>query len=106
MLWAACSVALFAAAAEATESASPVTMVRGCQWEASSPNFAVRNFHRAHDARLVAEYCERWRAKLQKYWIAQGQDNWQIKCEVVVHAGVSAYLAAVGSGARQTFGSS
>src|SRR5262245_34570708 len=80
--------------------------IRGCQWHATSPNFSVRNFHAAHDARKVAEYCERWRTRLQKYWIADEQDAWKIKCEVVVHAGIGTYLTAVGPGGRPTFGSS
>lgn len=105
MLWIACSLALFAAE-EATALPQGSATVRGCQWEANSPNFAVRNFHSAHDARKVAAYCEQWRVKLQKYWIAQEQDAWQVKCEVVVHAGIGGYLTAVGGGARQTFGSS
>jgi hypothetical protein len=104
MLWVACSLTLLAADAEVE--VQPRLAVSGCQWQATSPNFDVRNFHPAHDARRVAEYCERWRAKLQKYWIAAEQDTWPAKCQVVVHRGLSTYLAAVGSGGRQTFGSS
>jgi hypothetical protein len=106
MLFAACSLVLLGAAAEEGQSAIPEQPPAGCQWHATSPNFAVRNFHPAHDARQVAKYCEQWRAKLQKYWIAAEQDTWGVKCEVVVHAGIGSYLAAAGSGARQTFGSS
>jgi hypothetical protein len=80
--------------------------IRGCQWQATSPNFTVRNFHASHDARKIAEHCERLRTKLQKYWTAEEQGPWSIKCAVVAHSGSASYLAAVGAGARQTFGSS
>lgn len=80
--------------------------IHGGQWQATSVNFVVRNYHPSHDARQVVEHCERWRTKLQKYWIAAEQDAWAAKCEVVVHANISTYLTAVGVGGRQTFGSS
>ena len=78
MLWIACSLALLGA--DDKSSGPAPGAVAGCQWHATSPNFAIRNFHPAHDARQVAEYCERWRAKLQKYWIAAEQDTWAAKC--------------------------
>jgi hypothetical protein len=108
MLWIACSLALLGADDEsATGGASQsAAEVRGCQWEATSANFKVRNSHPSHDARQVAQYCERWRAKLQNYWIAAEQEPWNTKCEVVVHSGSGSYLTAVGAGARQTYGSS
>jgi len=106
MLWIACSLALLGADPESSRQTPGTVAVNGCQWHATSPNFAVRNFHASHDARQVAEYCERWRYKLQKYWIAADQDAWATKCEVVIHAGSTSYLAAAGSGAGQTFGSS
>jgi hypothetical protein len=102
MLWIACSFALISADADVAESPT----CAGCQWEASTANFAVRNYHRSHDARQVAAYCERWRAKLQKYWTAGEQPAWTQKCAVVVHANGASYLTAVGQGGRQTFGSS
>src|SRR5690242_20286537 len=102
MLWIACSLALISADPEPTE----VPLVPGCQWEAASANFTVRNYHRLQDARQVAAYCEKWRAKLQKYWTANEQPAWTQKCAVVVHANGTSYLAAVGAGGRQTFGSS
>jgi len=110
MLWIACSLALLGADQDvaANEPGAPAAQaqVAGCQWEATSANFKVRNYHPSHDARQVAQHCEKWRAKLQKYWIATEQDAWTAKCEVVVHSGIQSYLAAVGAGARQTFGSS
>src|SRR5437868_292677 len=110
MLWIACSLALLGAdqdvAIEEPSSQAAKIEITGCQWEATSANFKVRNYHPSHDARQVAQYCEKWRAKLQKYWIAAEQNAWTAKCEVVVHSGMQSYLAAVGAGARQTFGSS
>src|SRR6478672_5237357 len=109
MYTAICSLALLATGempATATPPLGSTVEATGGPWQAASANFVVRNFHASHDARRVAEHCERWRSKLQKYWIANPQDAWQAKCEVVVHASSSSYLAAVGMGGRQTFGSS
>jgi hypothetical protein len=109
MLSIACSLALLAAGTdEQPAGQSPVSAeaVRGCQWQATSANFNVRNYAASQDARQVAEYCERWRTKLQKYWIAAEQQPWAAQCEVVVHGGIGTYLNAVGPGGRQTFGSS
>ncbi len=109
MLWIAYSLALIGAGTDSPPAGQPTSSsetVRGCQWQATSANFSVRNFAASHDARKVAEHCERWRSKLQKYWIAAEQEVWTIKCEVVVHAGIATYLQAVGPGGRQTFGSS
>ncbi|HMC10286.1 MAG TPA: hypothetical protein VKH44_03310 [Pirellulaceae bacterium] len=110
MLWITWSLAMLGASTDddavGPAQASMAVEVRGCQWQATSANFAVRNYHASHDARRVAEHCERWRTKLQKYWIAAEQKPWVNKCDVVVHSGLSSYLAAVGAGARQTFGSS
>jgi hypothetical protein len=106
MLWIACSLAMFGASSDGCCAEPAATSISGDQWQATSANFSVRSHHPAHDARKVAEYCEHWRARLQRYWIASEQDPWAVKCDVAVHAGSASYLAAVGSGARQTFGSS
>ena len=110
MLWIVCSVAIFAAApipvAEAGIQTPAIATVEGTQWEAASANFVVRSHHSAHDAREVAEFCERWRGKLQRHWCAAEREAWSPRCEVVVHADARSYLAAVGAGASQTFGSS
>jgi hypothetical protein len=103
MLWVACSLALIAADGKMDISPAAAT---GCQWQATSANFTVRNYHAAQDARRVAEHCEHWRAKLQRYWCAEEREAWTPKCEVVVHASKGTYLAAVGAGASATFGSS
>lgn len=78
----------------------------GTQWQAASDNFTVRSHHSAHDARQVAAHCERWRAKLQRYWCAEERAAWTPKCSVVVHGSAASYLGAVGAGASRTFGSS
>jgi hypothetical protein len=101
MQWIACSLALLAANA-----AEPAVAISGSAQQAVSTNFIVHSRHPGHDARQVAEHCERWRTKLQRYWRDAESDAWSPKCEVVVHAGSRGYLAAVGAGASQTFGSS
>jgi hypothetical protein len=109
MFAAICSLAMLATGESPVSSIQPTSStieLASSQWNATSANFVVRNLHPSHDARNIAEHCERWRSKLQKYWIAEQQDAWQTKCEVVVHATSSSYLAAVGLGGRQTFGSS
>jgi hypothetical protein len=80
--------------------------IEGDAAQATSTSFFVRSFHRTLDARQVAEHCERWRSKLQRYWCAEEREAWTPKCEVVVHAHIASYLAAVGEGGRQTYGSS
>jgi hypothetical protein len=107
MLWIACSIALFGAGTDSQPTGQFASdTIRGTQWHATSPNFVILNHSAAHDARQVAEHCEQWRTKLQKYWIATEQEPWDIKCDIVVHAGIGTYLQAVGAGGRQTFGSS
>src|SRR5262249_32340293 len=39
-------------------------------------------------------------------WCAEERESWSPRCEVVVHGTAQSYLAAVGWGASQTFGSS
>jgi hypothetical protein len=107
MLWIACSLALLGAGTDSQPTGQVATdTIRATKWDATSANFVIHNHSAAHDARQVAEHCERWRTKLQKYWIATEQESWAIKCDVVVHAGIGTYLQAVGAGGRQTFGSS
>jgi hypothetical protein len=106
VLWIACSFALIAAESEVGAPSRDKPAVSGTQWQATSDNFVVRNLHRAQDARVVADYCEQWRDRLHRYWCAAERPAWRTKCEVVVHSGSESYLAAVGNGAVQTFGSS
>jgi hypothetical protein len=80
--------------------------VRGDRYSATSANFRVTNRHPGHDARLIGERCEQWRAALKAYWCEQELRTWSPRCEVVVHPSQASYLAAVGAGAGQTFGSS
>jgi hypothetical protein len=97
MLWLACALTLTAADGQAAE---------GDPRQATSANFVVHSRHPAHDARAVADHCEKWRAKLQQYWCGEEQPAWAAKCLVIVHADIRGYLGAVGSGASATFGSS
>jgi hypothetical protein len=84
----------------------PADTIRGDRQVATSANFRVTNRHGGHDARQIAQRCEQWRASLQGYWCEEPASPWSPRCEVVVHANQASYLAAVGAGAGQTFGSS
>jgi hypothetical protein len=80
--------------------------VQGSSAQAESANFVVRSLARGHDARVTAAWCEQWRAKLQSFWCGEDRAAWSPKCEILVHAGRSSYLAVVGSGGEATYGSS
>jgi hypothetical protein len=62
--------------------------------------------HAGHDARELATLCEQWRQRLAEYWGLEGIPPWAPACQIVVHANARSYVAAVGNGAWQTFGSS
>jgi hypothetical protein len=108
--WTACYLAALAfginAEGDVAAKAYACHSITGTQWHAATDNFIVRSYHCSHDARQVAAHCERWRAKLQRYWCTEQQAAWSPKCEVVVHANGASYLAAVGAGASRTVGSS
>lgn len=80
--------------------------VTGTATRASSANFEVIGASATQDARQVATLCERWRQKLQTYWLQSPQESWSPQCKVVVHATKQSYLAAVGRGGESTRGSS
>jgi hypothetical protein len=84
----------------------PSEAIRGNRHGATSANFRVTNRHPGHDAMQIAQRCEQWRAALQDYWCEEQTQQWSPRCDVVVHANRASYLAAVGAGASQTFGSS
>jgi len=75
--------------------------------EAVSANFLVRSLDRRCSAETVARAAEAQRAHLYCHWqeVNEARD-WNPRCEVVVHASRSSYLAAVGRGGESTFGSS
>src|SRR5262245_13633077 len=98
MLWVAVALATLAADSSDSSSHSKLADAAGDQWLATSPSFVVRNHHSAHDARQIAQQCERWRSKLQKYWTAESQAAWTARCTVTVHSSTSSYLVAVGQG--------
>lgn len=85
---------------------SSVSVVSGTATIASSANFEVKGTSATQDARQVATLCERWRGKLQTYWLQAAQDDWTPRCQVVVHPTKQSYLAAVGRGGESTRGSS
>lgn len=80
--------------------------IQGSIARAESANFVVRSLARGHDARATAAWCEQWRSKLQSFWCGEDREAWSPKCEIVVHAHRSGYLAVVGSGGGATYGSS
>jgi hypothetical protein len=103
--WLLCCLAL---AAEPAPVSSPAeSQVLGTAHRAVSPNFEVIGSSATVDARQVAARCERWRSKLQVYWLQQESAPWQPRCQIVIHSTRQNYLAAVGrGGGEQTLGSS
>lgn len=85
--------------------AAPIS-ITGNSSRASSANFDVVGASATQDAKQVAELCERWREKLQGYWLQTLQADWSPRCEIVVHRTKQQYLAAVGKGGEATRGSS
>lgn len=110
--WAGLALGLLTAAPElsvgkpASDSAGCGCRCTGDRWRASSANFAVASYHSGHDARQMAELCEQWRQKLSRYWGLESSEDWRPACQIIVHRDAQSYLAAVGNGAWQTFGSS
>lgn len=80
--------------------------ISGHAQRATSANFEVYGASATQDARQVALLCERWRAKLQTYWLQKPNAAWTPRCEIVVHATKANYLAAVGRGGEATRGAS
>ncbi|WP_254508113.1 hypothetical protein [Anatilimnocola floriformis] len=80
--------------------------ITGSANQARSENFEVYGASATQDARQVALLCERWRDKLQTYWLQKPRDAWTPRCQVVVHSTKQSYLAAVGRGGEMTRGSS
>lgn len=78
----------------------------GNRGRATSNNFVVECRHAGHDARQVGVLCEQWRQRLAEYWGLADAVPWSPACQIIVHADARSYLAAVGNGAWQTFGSS
>jgi len=107
MPWIACALLAIAADCDCTAApASQASAIRGDRWSATSGNFRVTNRHPAQDAREIAQNCESWRKSLQQFWCDGKCPAWTPRCEIVVHPSQAGYLAAVGAGAGQTFGSS
>jgi hypothetical protein len=107
MPWIACALLALAADCNCTSApASQASTIRGDRWSAESGNFRVTNRHPAQDAREIAKSCEAWRTSLQQFWCDDKCQAWTPLCEIVVHSNQASYLAAVGAGAGETFGSS
>lgn len=106
MPWIACALFVVAADCHCGASAEGTAAIQGNRWVATSDNFHVTNRHPGQDARTIARTCESWRTALQRQWCEGQCPLWSPRCEIVVHANQAGYLAAVGAGAGQTFGSS
>ncbi|MCE9525740.1 MAG: hypothetical protein K8R36_06770 [Planctomycetales bacterium] len=89
-----------------TLAAAPVPEVQGTAQEAFTENFRVTATGNP-DARTVAKLCEAWRTHLRVTWCPKPEVFvWTTKCDIVVHATKTSYVAAVGRGAERTAGSS
>jgi hypothetical protein len=97
---------LLCLALAADPSGVPAPAITGTATRASSANFEVNGAAATQDARQVAQLCERWRLKLQTYWLQASTESWSPRCQVVVHATKQSYLAAVGRGGEATRGAS
>lgn len=75
--------------------------------QAATDNFVVTSYASGPDAKPLATRCELWREELQRKWLGQLKaENWNPKCEVVLHTSRDSYAGAVGPGAGRTSGSS
>jgi hypothetical protein len=106
MPWIACALLMVAADGEYSAAKEGAAAIQGNRWTATSDNFRITNRHPSQDARAIASLCEGWRTALQRHWCEGDCPPWSPRCEIVVHANQAGYLAAVGAGAGQTFGSS
>ena len=81
------------------------TCPAGC-WVAETANFRVRwDTAEPDDLRKLAASCEKLVSELKASWTAQRESAaWLPQCEVVVHRGLSEYVAALGPGCEQTSG--
>jgi hypothetical protein len=83
-----------------------VTCVCREAWHvADSPNFQVCSLQSDAEARRVALQCECLRNALTTTWNPDAK-TWSPRCQVVLHASVTGYVRAVGSGGDATVGSS
>jgi hypothetical protein len=88
---------------------TPVTSepAAGTAARAETASFIVVNYAPGQDAREVAAHCEAWKARLQDFWCGSAnQAAWSPKCRIALHASRDHYLAVVGWGGAQTYGSS
>ncbi|WP_425618132.1 hypothetical protein NA78x_001828 [Anatilimnocola sp. NA78] len=85
---------------------APPPTITGTATHAHTANFEVIGAAATKDARQVALLSERWRQKLQTYWLEAPTESWSPRCQVVVHATKQSYYSAVGRGSETTSGSS
>jgi hypothetical protein len=102
-----------AEAAEPTSSASGrdssivvnPSSVDWCQWIVDTPNFRIYWCPATGDVRPFAAQCERLAAISRRRWLGkESAQRWLPKCDVVVHRGVTEYVACLGPGSQATSG--
>ena len=77
-----------------------------------SDNFEIQSAgafstEQAIELSATAQFCERWRERLQAQWSPQtDQPRWTPRCLIVLHPTKESYLQAVGRGGAATKGSS
>jgi hypothetical protein len=91
--------------------ASPAVVLHRCAcpsdcWVAQTANFRVRwDGAEPGELRTLAASCEKLVSELKASWTAHRDSAaWLPQCEVVVHRGLSEYVAALGPGCEQTSG--
>lgn len=67
-------------------------------------NFRVYTLPEIKAARSLPAACEALRTQLLETWFSRAGENWSPKCDVVVHAGLSGYVKALGPGSEQSSG--
>jgi hypothetical protein len=67
-------------------------------------NFRVYGLPELKAVRSLPGACEALRTQLLETWFSRAGDNWSPKCDVVVHAGLSGYVKALGPGSEQSSG--
>lgn len=69
-----------------------------------SPSFRVYCHTNGTDAKRLSEACEALRSQLQETWYGSAGEEWSPRCNVVVHATVTEYVAQLGPASRQSSG--
>lgn len=71
-----------------------------------SQNFVIDSFASGPHPDRVALLCESLRSELGRAWCERELEDWNPRCEVIVHATLEKYVQMVGQNGSQTMGSS